>query len=185
MTSFKICLVAIFLTIFYLLASVLFSNIFLFKQSNGSLIKLEKKIIGSKLIGQNFINPSYFHPRPSISNYKNDISGNSNFPFYSTALKENISANYTHAKNTNHNEPDLNLITGSASGLDPHITYNGALTQIERISQSSTISKEDLIKILNKTAKRRILGIFGEKIVNVLELNLKINNTRNYSGLSL
>ena len=175
MTSFKICLVAIFLTIFYLLASVLFSNIFSFYQANGSLIKLEKKIIGSKLIGQNFIGPSYFHPRPSINNYKNDISGNSNFPYYSSALKENITVNHTHTKNINHNEPDLNLITESASGLDPHITYNGALTQIERISQFSTIPKEELINILNKTAKRRILGIFGEKIVNVLELNLKIN----------
>lgn len=180
MTSFKICLITIVLTIFYLLASVLFSNILFWGQSKGSLIKIKKEIVGSKLIGQNFTSPSYFYPRPSLNNYKNDISGNSNFPFYSNILKDNISLNYTNTKNINHNEPDLNLISESASGLDPHITYTGALTQIERISQITHIPKEELIKIINTTAKPRILGIFGKRIVNVLELNLKIQEYNAY-----
>ena len=176
MTGVKVCIIAMLLTAFYLITSVLVSNIFFYNNSTGSLIKLNKKTVGSKLIGQEFKNKIYFHGRPSLFNYNNSISGNSNFPFYSTKLRKTIIDNYNdHLKNNYNNKPDINLISESGSGLDPDITYEGALSQIDRIATNAGIKKEKLKELLEKKAKPHILGIFGKKIVNVLELNLGLN----------
>ena len=175
MSGLRICIITIFLTGIYLAASITLSNIFFFCNANGSLIKHEGRIIGSKLIGQLFESNIYFHGRPSANNYKNDISGSSNFPYYSSTLKEYVHNNYKTFLNANSNSlPDLNLIVESASGLDPHITYKGAIAQIDRVSKETGISKENITNIVNKLAKPRILGIFGEKILNTLEVNLEI-----------
>ncbi len=175
MTGIKVCMVTILLTIIYLASSVFFSTIVFNCNANGSLIKSNNKIIGSKLIGQEFSNPLYFHNRPSLNNYKNNISGNTNDAYYSKRLIENIKTNHINHKIKNFNSsPDLNLISESASGLDPDITYEGAISQIERISKLSGVTKDDLIKLLNKKAKPLVFGISGQKIINVLELNLEL-----------
>ena len=176
MSGIKVCFISIIFTIIYLFSSVFFSNLFFNNNSNGSLLILNKKVLGSKLIGQEFTSNNYFHSRPSQNNYKNNLSGNSNLSYYSKDLANLVLNNYqsTLKKNLN-NKPDLNLITESASGLDPHITYNGALSQADRISKSSSTSKELLIMIINEKSKPLIAGLFGEKIVNVLELNLELN----------
>ncbi|MBI3589957.1 MAG: potassium-transporting ATPase subunit C [Candidatus Melainabacteria bacterium] len=175
MTGIRVCLVSIILTIIYVFTTVMLSNLLFHSNSNGSLIKANDKIIGSKLLGQNFTNAKYFHNRPSLYKYKNDISGNSNFPYYSKELKDYIANNYSEFLKLNHNTtPDLNLITESASGLDPHITFKGAISQVNRIVNSSQLNKEKIIKLIQKKSSPRILGLFGEKIVNVLELNLEL-----------
>lgn len=175
MTTLKICLVTIIFTAIYIIISVFLSNLLFYHHSNGSLIKISNKTIGSKLIGQEFKSLKYFHNRPSQINYNNNLSGNSNLPFYSEKLKEDVLKNYSTFKQINNNgTTDLNFICESASGLDPHITYLGAISQIQRISNLSGINKDMIKKIIDKNAKPRILGILGEKIVNVLELNIEL-----------
>src|SRR3989338_627290 len=175
MTALRVCLISIIFTCLYVFSTVLISCIIMHNQANGSFIKTNNKIIGSKFIGQEFTSNKYFHGRPSLNHYKNDISGNSNFPFYSKELTENTLNNL---KKYRSNAIDANLITESASGLDTHITYNGALLQIDRIAQSRGIAKEELLKLINKNAKPHIFGIFGEKIVHVLELNISLDNVK-------
>ncbi len=175
MTSLKVCFITFILTAIYLLSSVSISSILFHYQSNGSLIRAGNKIIGSKLIGQEFTKETYFHNRPSANNYRNSISGCSNFSYYSEELQSFIKSTYERFKSTNYNQlPELNLISESASGLDPHITYNGATNQVERISSTTGRNKEEIIKLIKKASRPRICGLFGEKIVNVLELNLKL-----------
>ncbi len=175
MTGIRVCIVTTILTIVYVALSVATTNLLLHNKSVGSLIKLDGKIIGSKLIGQNFKTNIFFHGRPSLNNYNGGLSGNSELSYFSNERNENISSNYKRFKTQNQNqEPDLNLITESASGLDPHITYNGALSQIDKITQSTNIDRKDLLKIINKKAKPRAFGLYGEKIINVLELNLEL-----------
>lgn len=177
MTSIKVSIITIFLTIIYILLSVSISNIVFNYQSTGSLIKENKTIIGSKLIGQEFIESSYFHNRPSANNYKNNISGSSNLPYYSEELKNITKERYEDFISENKTKLlDLNLISESASGLDPHITYKSALSQIERISSTGLITKDELISLVEKTSTPQICGLFGTKIVNVLELNLKLRD---------
>lgn len=171
MIGLRVCIITFLLTTIYFILSIAITNTLFFTQSNGSLIKYRNKIIGSKLIGQNFIKDVYFHSRPSLINYKNDISGNSNFPHYSKELIKNILSN---TAKYNNKLFDLNLISESASGLDPHITYKGAIAQADRVSFSTGINRAKLLEVINKKSKPRIFGIFGERIINVLELNLEI-----------
>lgn len=175
MTTFKICILTIIFTAIYIITSVLLSNLLFYYHSNGSLIKINNKTLGSKLIGQEFKSLKYFHNRPSQTNYNNNLSGNSNLPFYSKELKEQVFKTYLNFKQINNNSiPDLNLICESASGLDPHITYHGAVSQIERISNYGGINRDTIKTIIDKNARPRILGISGEKIINVLELNIEL-----------
>lgn len=176
MTGIKVCIVTIIFTAIYLILSVFLSNLLFFHKSNGCLIKVNDKIVGSRLLGQEFKNPKYFNLRPSLNSYKNNISGCSNFPYYSNELKAHTEKQYTTFKNLNHGaEPDLNLISESASGLDPHITYSGAISQVNRVSKASGINNNEIIKIIKRHSKPRIFGLFGEKIINILELNLELS----------
>ncbi len=175
MVAVRVCFVTIILTILYLLGSVLIATLIFNYNSTGSLVYLDKKIIGSKLIGQDFKDKFFFHNRPSQANYKNDISGNSNYPYYSKKLLKTISDNYNSYKNENFgNEPDLNILTESASGLDPDITYEAAISQSKRIAKLSRLSEEQIVSLIKKKASPLVLGLFGQKIVNVLELNIEL-----------
>ena len=175
MIAIRVCLITIIFTAIYVVSSVLLSNIFFPKKSNGSLIKIDSKIVGSKLIGQGFKSNKYFHNRPSFNNYKNNISGSSNYPYSSKKLKESVLENHVKFMLLNHDKNlNLNIITESASGLDPHITLAGALSQINRISNATGISTKEITKIVENKSRGYILGLFGQKITNVLELNLEL-----------
>ena len=177
MSGIRVCIISMIFTFIYLITSIMLTNLIFPNKSNGSLIKIKNKIIGSKLIGQEFTSNVYFHGRPSLHHYKNNISGNSSFPYFSTELIKNTQDNYSLFTKENPNSiPDLNLITESASGLDPHITYTSALNQTERITKFSHLDKEQVIKIVQKCSKPRIFSLFGDKIVNVLDLNLKLKD---------
>ena len=154
MVGIRVCLLTIFLTVVYVITTVLFCNLFFYVNANGSIIKIKNKIVGSKIIGQQFTSSKHFHGRPSLYNYSGNISGNSNYPYYSDDLVKSTSLNYNRFSKINQNlNTGLNLITESASGLDPDITYQGALTQINRIATASKIKPQEIIDIINKRSK--------------------------------
>lgn len=175
MIQIKLCITVALLVVFYLASSVLLSNLIFHYKANGSLIKYKNKIIGSKLIGQNFTSNKYFHSRYSAINYKSNISGSNNFPFYSDSLLTTIKNNHDNFVKLNKSKPDLNVLAESSSGLDPHITLTSTFAQIKRVSDIGMINKEKLSKLIIMNSKPRILGLFGERIVNVLELNIELD----------
>lgn len=176
MKMIRLNIIIILASLLYITASVLFCNLFFNKNSNGSLIRINKEIIGSQHIGQEFINDKYFHGRVSLNHYNNYYSGNSNLAYTSRELKEITTNNYLKFKelNKNTNSIDLNLISESASGLDPHITLNAAIIQIPRVSNFGKIEERKLLDLVEKSARPLAFGLFGEKLINVLEVNLKL-----------
>lgn len=153
--------------------------------SRGSLIQVNGKIVGSKFIAQKFENPKYFWGRPSAVDYNPLPSGGSNLGPTSQALKKIVSERRDHLeKQQGHLKkiPD-ELLFASGSGLDPHILPETARYQINRIIQArgwdEKIMKPLILKLIDNLTEKRPLGFLGQKIVNVLELNLALDNLSN------
>lgn len=158
-------------------------QVFMNSQANGSLIYVNDKVVGSKLIGQEFTSDMFFHGRPSTINYNTTTTESTTFETGSTADSANsskltssvesrinkfLTENPTVAR---HNLP-ASLFTESASGLDPDITLQGAEVQIDRVSKATGISRVDLIKYINES--KESVSPSGETLINVLQLNIKI-----------
>jgi K+-transporting ATPase ATPase C chain len=151
-------------------------------KSNGSFIKQKGKIIGSKLVGQQFSSPRYFWGRPSAINNKPMPTGGSNLSPVGQPLKEQVLARKdTISKyhgNLALNQIPKDLLFASASGVDPHISPEAAFFQIERIVKARNFDKpksDKLRNLVNKYKEARQLGIFGEKRINVLLLNIELD----------
>ncbi|MGC2235681.1 MAG: potassium-transporting ATPase subunit KdpC [Pyrinomonadaceae bacterium] len=147
-------------------------------QANGSLIEKDGKIIGSELIGQTFTSAGYFHSRPSAAGngYDDGASSGSNLSPTSEKLITRVKtdAEILQAENPNLSIP-ADLVTTSASGLDPHISPAAAEFQIRRVAKERNINESDLRQIVARFTKSRQFGVFGEPRVNVLLLNLEID----------
>jgi K+-transporting ATPase ATPase C chain len=159
-------------------------------QAAGSLIEKDHKIIGSELIGQNFTDDKYFHGRPSATTepdpkdptktvpipYAADNSSGSNAGPTSKALIDRVTedAGKLHAENPTMPVP-VDLVTTSASGLDPDITPAGALFQVPRIAKARSLSENQLRQLVADNTQERFLGVIGEPRVNVLKLNLALD----------
>jgi K+-transporting ATPase ATPase C chain len=152
----------------------------LFKEkARGSLIEREGKVIGSRLIGQPFKGPGYFHSRPSAagSGYDAAASGATNLgPTSKQLFEEQVRARakQLHSENTGVKIP-IDLITSSGSGLDPHISPAAAEFQIPRVARERRISEDEVRQLVRKHTEGRQLGVLGESRVNVLELNLALD----------
>lgn len=155
----------------------------LFKEkAQGSLIVQNGKVIGSRLIGQPFWGPNYFHSRPSAAGngYDGMASGGTNLgPTSKKLIEERLkpAAEQRRAEDPNLPVP-VDLVTASASGLDPHITPAAAEFQVLRVSCERGISPEELRQLVRKHTEGRQLGLLGEVRVNVLELNLELDQMR-------
>jgi K+-transporting ATPase ATPase C chain len=148
-------------------------------KADGSLVYNEKnEVIGSELIGQSFKNPKLFHGRVSSIEYNGAESGSNNYAPSNEAMikrtKDSLKAWEINNPETPVSEVPIDLVTNSGSGLDPHISPKAALAQVNRVSKTTGISKEELISLIKKHTEGRELGLFGEQRVNVLMLNLDL-----------
>jgi potassium-transporting ATPase KdpC subunit len=155
------------------LAQVLFPG-----RANGQLIETNGKTVGSKIIGQSFTEPTYFHSRPSNAGtgYDPTSSGGSNLAPTNKLLIERVRTDVQKLQSENPNVPiPVDLVTASGSGLDPDISPAAAEFQIPRVAHSRGMKEDDVRTLVRKHTKNRDLGFLGEPRVNVLELNLELD----------
>ena len=151
-------------------------------QANGSLItSADGSVRGSKLLGQAFSDPKYFHPRPSAAGngYDATSSGGSNLGPTSQKLKDAIQdriAAYRGENGLSETEPvPADAVTASGSGLDPHISLRNAELQIARVAKTRALGEDQVRELVQQNTNRRDLGVFGDPGVNVLQLNLTLD----------
>jgi K+-transporting ATPase ATPase C chain len=147
-------------------------------RANGQLIERNGKIVGSRIIGQAFTGPGYFHPRPSNAGtgYDPTSSGGSNLGPTNKALIERVKGDVGKLQTENPGAPiPVDLVTSSGSGLDSDISPAAAEFQIPRVAHSHGMKQEDVRALVQKHTKGRDLGFLGEERVNVLELNLELD----------
>jgi potassium-transporting ATPase KdpC subunit len=147
-------------------------------QANGSLLAKNGEAVGSKLLGQMFSSPGYFHPRPSGAGtgYDASQSGSPNLAPTNHALIERVKGDVDklHAENPGAAIP-VDLVTTSASGLDPEISPAAAEFQVPRVARARGVSEEEIRALVTKHTLKRQLGFLGEPRVRVLELNLDLD----------
>lgn len=174
----------------YPLAMTWIAQVLFPKQAQGSLIEKDGKIIGSALIGQEFKDDKYFHGRPSATTapdpndstktvsapYKATNSGGSNLGPTSKALADRIREDVDRAKAENRSQPvPVDLVTASASGLDPDISPEAALFQVPRVAKARSMPQERVRDLVTQHTQERFVGVLGEPQVNVLALNLALD----------
>lgn len=150
-------------------------------QANGSFINIGGKTYGSQLIGQQFNEPKYFWGRPSAAGYNAAASSGSNYgpmnPDLIKAVQARIDA-LKAADPTNTLPIPVDLVTASASGLDPHISVAAALYQVHRVAAARGLDEAQVTALVNQFTEGRQLGFLGEPRVNVLELNLVLDGLK-------
>ncbi len=156
-------------------------GVFFPHQVAGSLLKADGQVIGSKLIGQNFTSPGYFWGRPSATSdfpYNPLNSQGSNLGPLNPELTKEVSARIQNLKkfNTNSALVPVDLVTTSASGLDPEISPAAALYQVDRIAQLRGVPEEKIRQLIEAHIQNRQFGFLGEERVNVLQLNLNLDH---------
>jgi K+-transporting ATPase ATPase C chain len=158
------------------LAEVLFPH-----QANGSLVAVNGKVVGSELIGQNFTKPGYFHGRPSAAGtngYDAANSGGSNLGPTNQKLIDRVKTDVQkfRAENPSYTGPiPADLLTSSASGLDPHISPASAEAQVARVAKARGVAPERIAQLVARHTEGRQWGVFGEPRVNVLLLNVDLD----------
>jgi K+-transporting ATPase ATPase C chain len=160
------------------------------RQANGSLIERDGKVVGSALIGQQFMSDGYFHGRPSATNkpdpndatktvdapYNAANSGGANLGPTNKALIERVKAEVDKLKQHNPSAPvPIDLVTTTASGLDPHISPQAAYFQVPRVAKARNLPEDRVRQLVSQQVEGRMLGLLGEPRVNVLALNVALD----------
>jgi K+-transporting ATPase ATPase C chain len=176
--------------LFYPLAMTGISQVIFPKQAQGSLIEKDGKVVGSTLIGQVFADDKYFHGRPSATNAPdpNDSTKTVDAPYNATnsmgsnlgptnkALIDRVKGDVDKLKQENPNaQVPIDLVTTSASGLDPHISPEAALFQVPRVAKARNMPEDRVKALVQDHVEGRTLGFLGESRVNVLALNMALD----------
>jgi potassium-transporting ATPase KdpC subunit len=179
MKSIRMLLWMVLLTgVIYPLCITGIAQVMVPKKAQGDLIFVEGKIVGAKLIGQKFKNPSYFWSRPSFNDYSPMPAEGSNLGPTSSTLKQLVAdrrrklASYEQGIS---NEIPSELLFTSASGLDPHITLQGALFQVKRVAEARKLTPEQLKGLIKAHAIKPIFKFLGPEHLNVLLLNISLD----------
>ncbi len=159
-------------------------------QANGSMVRRDGNAIGSELIGQNFTSDKYFHGRPSATTapdpkdptktipapYNAANSGGSNLGPSNKALIDRVKDDVAKLQKENPGTPvPIELVTSSASGLDPDISPEGALFQVPRVAKARNLPEDRIRQLVDDNTEGRLFGLLGEPRVNVLQLNLALD----------
>jgi len=169
----------VLLGIVYPLAVTGLAQVLYPRRANGSTIEYRGKLVGSRLIGQPFTSPGYFHSRPSAAGpagYDPTQSQGSNLAPTNKTLLDRVSASVPTLQAENPNAPiPIDLVTTSASGLDPDISPASAEFQIPRVAKERKMTEDDLRALVERHTQQRQFGFLGEPRVNVLGLNLDLD----------
>lgn len=179
--ALKLLIIMIGITgIIYPLTVTAIGQVFFENKANGSIIEDNGKQVGSELIGQNFSDPKYFWGRPSSTvDYPYNAlgsAGSNKSPVsdeLDNAIKERV-ATLKKFDNSGKQIP-VDLVTASASGLDPHISIESAKYQVSRVAKLRNISEETLSTLIDNIAEKPVLDMFGTPKINVLKLNLELD----------
>lgn len=183
LTSIKIFLVMTILTgvIYPLFITIIGQTVFA-NRANGSLITVNNTTVGSELIGQKFVGNQYFSSRPSSIDYNPMPSGGSNLSVTSKELQLRVKRNTAAFDSINQLSPSQivpsEMIYASGSGLDPHISPEAALLQVNRICKARhlpALAEKQIKNLISQSTENRQLGFLGEKRINVLKLNLELD----------
>jgi len=181
LTALRMTAVTLVLTgIAYPLAVTGVAQVLFPHQANGSLVEAQGRLVGSELLAQAFANPGYFSPRPSAAGagYDATSSGGSNLGPTSAKLRDRVVADVARLRLENpaaRQEVPLELVTTSASGLDPHISPSVALWEAPRVAAARHVGLPQVEAIIASHVEPRTFGVLGEPRVNVLLLNLELD----------
>lgn len=151
------------------------------RKANGSLAEVNGQVVGSSLIGQNFIKPEYFHPRPSAAGndgYDATGSGGTNYGPTNQKLIDRVKASVEQFRRDNPDYTDpipADIVTASGSGLDPHISPAAADAQAARVARARGMAVEQVRQLIARNTQGRTFAFLGEPRVNVLKLNLALD----------
>jgi potassium-transporting ATPase KdpC subunit len=149
-------------------------------RANGSLIRVNGRVVGSTPIGQNFTKPEYFHPRPSAAGngYDASNSGGSNYGPTNQELVHRVKDSIAEFRQANPNYKGpipADLVTASASGLDPDISLASAEAQAARVAAARDVPLKEVSRLIDEFTVSRELGFLGDPRVNVLQINLALD----------
>jgi K+-transporting ATPase ATPase C chain len=181
--ALRVALVTLILTgLFYPFVVTVLAQVLFPRQASGSLVEeASGGVVGSELIGQSFSQPAYFQPRPSAAGtgYDAMASGGSNLGTTSRKLRDRMTEDVARLTSENSQAPEpvpAELVMASGSGLDPHLSPEAALWQVQRVAEARKVTPERVRQVVESRIEGRDLGLLGEPRVNVLELNLALDS---------
>ncbi|CAM4427809.1 K+-transporting ATPase, C subunit [Acinetobacter dispersus] len=164
--------------VLYSAVSVSIAQLIFPKQANGSLIELDGRIVGSSLVGQNFVGEQYFHGRPSAVSYSVDGMAGSNLAVSNPDLQKQIkerTVQFAHNNHISEQQVPNDMVTASGSGIDPDISPESALLQVKRVAEQRHLPEQQLRDLVQQQIQPAQFNIYGQARVNVLQLNLALD----------
>ena len=181
-TAVRMGLVTLLLTgLGYPLLVTVAARILFPRQAEGSLVRQEGRVVGSVLLAQGFEHPAYFRPRPSAAGadgYDGSAGSGSNLGPTSRRLRDRVAADLQRLRAENPRAPGpvpVELVTASASGLDPHLSPEVVRWQAPRVAEARAVPLAEVEGLVREVAEPRVLGLLGQPRVNVLRLNLALD----------